>query len=78
MKMSDIAFIWPRETWSVSAVPSTTSQHIGSMGRKRKLLFTDAYGGGEQSSKHARADAVLAAANAACRVAPPPLPLPLL
>ena len=57
---------------AIAAVPSTTSQHISSMGRKHKLLFTDPYGSGEQSGKHARANAVSVAANAACRVAPPP------
>lgn len=51
----------------VAAVPSSTSQHIGLTGVKRKYLFTDAYNGGEQSGKRAKYDAVSSAANARAR-----------
>ena len=50
-----------------TVVPSSTSEHIGSIGVKRKLLFTDAYNGGEQSGKRAKPDAASVAANAHAR-----------
>ena len=54
-----------------AAIPSSTSQHIGPINVKRKLLFNDAYNGGEQSGKCAKADAVSGAANAlACSMTP--------
>ena len=56
-----------RQARTVAAVPSSTSQHIGPIGIKRKLLFTDAYNGREQSGKRAKPDAVSAAANAHAR-----------
>ena len=56
-----------RQAQTVAAVPSSTSQHIGPIGIKRKLLFTDAYNGREQSGKRAKPDAVSAAANAHAR-----------
>jgi hypothetical protein len=40
-----------------AVLPSSTSQHIGPINAKRKLLFTDAYSGGEQSGKRAKVDA---------------------
>jgi hypothetical protein len=55
-----------------AAVPSSTSRHIGPIGVKRKLLFTDAFNGGEQSGKRAKADALSAAANAHARSMVPP------
>jgi hypothetical protein len=44
-------------------VPSSTTQRIGPIG-KRKFLFTDPYSGGEKPGKHAKADALSASANA--------------
>lgn len=52
---------------SIVMVPSFTSQHIRLFGVKWKYLFTNAYNGGEQSSKHAKADVTSAAANAHAR-----------
>ena len=49
---------------TVATVPSFTSLHIGPIGIKWKLLFTDTYNGREQSGKCAKPDAVSAAANA--------------
>ena len=79
---------WCQCQTAIATVPSTTSQHIGSMGKKHKLLFTDAYSSREQSGKHARANTVSAAANAVCRLAPPhshshshshsPIPAPIM
>jgi hypothetical protein len=50
-----------------AAAPSTTTEHIGPIGVKRKLLFTDAYNGGEQSGKRAKPDALSGAANKRAR-----------
>jgi hypothetical protein len=56
-----------RQKPSASVVPSSTAQHIGPS-RKRKLaLYTDPYGGGEQSGKRAKPDALSVAANARAR-----------
>jgi hypothetical protein len=52
-----------RQPTHSAAVPSSTSQHIGAIGVKRKLTFTDAYSSGERSGKLAKSDAVSAAAN---------------
>ena len=59
-----------RQRDTAAAVPSSTNQHIGPIGVKRKLIFTDAYGGGEQSGKRAKSDAVSVAANARARGTP--------
>ena len=60
---------WP-QAQTFATLPSSTSQHISPISIKHKLLFTDAYNSGEQSGKHAKADAVSPAANAnACGTA---------
>ena len=47
-----------------SVLPSSTTQHIGPSGKRKLAIYTDPYGGGEQSGKRAKADAVSVAANA--------------
>jgi len=60
-----------RQRPAASALPGSTAQHIGPSGKRKLVVYTDPYSGGEQSGKQAKPDAVSAASNTrACSLAP--------
>ena len=49
-------------------LPNSTARHIGPSGKRKLPLYPDPYGGGEQSGKRAKADALSQAANDHARI----------